>query len=111
MWFIIVVFLSIYFSYNKCLFFTKYSHETSCKAFFKSQRLLEYSVCKECGSLNINRQEKKIRWRCKECKHAMGLKMGTVWRISISLIRYGFGRFTLYHLPKKHFLHLSFKVW
>lgn len=59
-------------------FFTTYSDEESCKSYFKSQRQAEHSVCKQCGSLHIYWQSKENRWRCKECKHAMGLKNGTV---------------------------------
>lgn len=59
-------------------FFSNYSDEASCKAYFKNQRLIEHSVCKQCGSLHVYWQEKENRWRCKECKLAMGLKAGTV---------------------------------
>jgi hypothetical protein len=59
-------------------FFMQYPDEPSCKAYFKSRRLTEHSTCKECGSVHIYWQEKENRWRCKECKHAMGLKKGTV---------------------------------
>ncbi len=59
-------------------FFTKFSDEASCKAYFKARRELEHSTCKQCGSLHTYWQEKENRWRCKECKHAMGLKKGTV---------------------------------
>jgi ISXO2-like transposase domain len=59
-------------------FFMQYPDETSCKAYFKSSRTIEHSACKRCGSVHIYWQEKENRWRCKECKHAMGLKKGTV---------------------------------
>ena len=59
-------------------FFANYSDEESCKSYFKSQRQLEHNVCKQCGSLHTYWQSKENRWRCKECKHAMGLKNGTV---------------------------------
>ena len=59
-------------------FFMQYPDETSCKAYFKSRRAMEHSTCKQCGSVHIYWQEKENRWRCRECKHAMCLKKGTV---------------------------------
>lgn len=59
-------------------FFANYPDEESCKAYFKSQRQHEHNECKQCGSLLIYWQAKENRWRCKECRHAMGLKNGTV---------------------------------
>jgi len=60
-------------------FFTKYPDEASCKAYFKAKRASEHTNCKQCSpSLHIYWQEKESRWRCKECKHSMGLKKGTV---------------------------------
>lgn len=59
-------------------FFLKYAEEESCKTFFKDQREAGYSICKQCGSVNVFWQEKESRWRCRDCKHPMGLKNGTV---------------------------------
>lgn len=59
-------------------FFANYADEESCKVYFKNQRQHEHSECKQCGSLHIYWQAKENRWRCKECRHAMGLKNGTV---------------------------------
>lgn len=60
-------------------FFTKYPDEASCKAYFKAKRASEHTNCKQCSpSLHIYWQEKESRWRCKECKHSMGLKKDTV---------------------------------
>ncbi len=59
-------------------FFTNYSDEQSCKDFFRQKREAEHSFCKQCGSLHVYWMAKESRWRCKECKHAMGLKQGTV---------------------------------
>jgi hypothetical protein len=59
-------------------FFIHYPDEASCKAYFKDKRAVEHNVCKACGSLHVYWQEQENRWRCKECKHAMGLKKGTV---------------------------------
>ena len=55
-------------------FFIKYAEEANCKAFFKAQRAAEHFSCKKCGSVNVFWQEKESRWRCKDCKHPMGLK-------------------------------------
>jgi ISXO2-like transposase domain len=63
---------------NISKFFIQYPDDASCKAYFKNLREIEHSVCKQCGSVNIYWQEKENRWRCRECKHAMGLKKGTV---------------------------------
>lgn len=59
-------------------FFGKYPDEASCRRFFKQRREREHEVCKQCGSLRIYWREKESRWRCKDCKHPMGLKAGTV---------------------------------
>lgn len=59
-------------------FFSQYATEESCRQFFKTKRLSEHSSCKQCGSIHLYWQDKENRWRCKECKHAMGLKKGTV---------------------------------
>jgi len=59
-------------------FFTQYGDEQSCKKFFKEKRENGGICCKQCGSVNLNWIEQENRWRCKECRHAMGLKHGTV---------------------------------
>lgn len=59
-------------------FFIKYADEGNCKEFFKEKRSEEHKCCKQCGSCFVNWVEKESRWRCKECKYAMGLKKGTV---------------------------------
>ncbi len=59
-------------------FFTKYADEQSCKEFFKQKREADLKWCMQCGSLHLYWIAKESRWRCKECKHNMGLKQGTV---------------------------------
>ncbi len=59
-------------------FFEQYPDEASCREFFKQKREKDFCNCSRCGSLNLNWIEKESRWRCKECKHTMSLKYGTV---------------------------------
>lgn len=59
-------------------FFIKYPDEQTCRAFFKAKRESVSLYCKQCGSVNLRWVEKETRWRCNDCKHAMGLKQGTV---------------------------------
>jgi ribosomal protein L37AE/L43A len=84
-------------------FFSKYPDEVSCKAYFKEQRASEHINCKQCGSLHIYWQEKESRWRCKECKHAMGLKKGTVMENSNLGYRIWLWGLFLMSLTKKGF--------
>ncbi len=84
-------------------FFSRYPDEQSCKAFFKAQRSAEHLTCKQCGSLQIYWQEKESRWRCKECKHAMGLKKGTVMENSNLGYRIWLWGLYLLSLTKKGF--------
>lgn len=84
-------------------FFTKYTDEVSCKAYFKEQRAIEHINCKQCGSLHVYWQEKESRWRCKECKHAMGLKKGTVMENSNLGYRIWLWGIFLMSLTKKGF--------
>lgn len=84
-------------------FFTKYPDEASCKAFFKAQRSSEHLNCKQCASPIIYWQEKESRWRCKECKHAMGLKKGTVMENSNLGYRIWLWGIFLMSLTKKGF--------
>jgi hypothetical protein len=63
---------------NLSAFFTKYSDEDSCKAYFKQQREKEHAFCKKCASADVRWVERESRWRCRSCKHPMGLKHGTV---------------------------------
>jgi hypothetical protein len=55
-----------------------YAGEAVCKAFFKEKRSKEFSNCGRRGSVHLPWEEKAARWRCKECKHTMSLKLGTV---------------------------------
>ncbi len=64
-------------------FFTNYSDEQTCKAFFKSRRELYGISCEHYGSLHLSWNEKESRWRCRECNFATGLKQGTVCKIQI----------------------------
>ena len=84
-------------------FFTQYPDEMSCKAFFKGQRLESHSSCHRCGSLHVYWQEKESRWRCKECKHSMGLKKGTVMENSNLGFRIWLWGLYLTSLTKKGF--------
>lgn len=84
-------------------FFSTYPDEASCKSFFKLQRSIEHKACKECGSLHIYWQERESRWRCKECKHAMGLKKGTVMENSNLGYRIWLWGLYLMSLTKKGF--------
>lgn len=84
-------------------FFTKYPDELSCRAYFKEQRAFEHTNCKQCGSLHIYWQEKESRWRCRECKHAMGLKKGTVMENSNLGYRIWLWGLFLMSLTKKGF--------
>ncbi len=59
-------------------FFTYYGDESKCRAFFKQKRELSGMGCECCGSLRLYWIDKESRWRCKECKHATGLKHGTI---------------------------------
>lgn len=59
-------------------FFNLYAGEAACKAFFKEKRSKEFSNCCRCGSVHLRWEDKSSRWRCKECKHTMSLKQGTV---------------------------------
>jgi hypothetical protein len=59
-------------------FFIRYADEQNCQLFFKYKRELAGISCCRCGSLHLSWIEKESRWRCKECKHATGLKQGTV---------------------------------
>jgi len=59
-------------------FFRLYPDEQSCKEFFKQKRSKEHGHCNRCGSLQLRWEEKASRWRCKQCKHTMSLKQGTV---------------------------------
>ena len=84
-------------------FFIKYAEEANCKAFFKAQRVAEHTSCKKCGSVNVFWQEKESRWRCKDCKHAMGLKNGTVMENSNLSYRIWLWGLFLMSLTKKGF--------
>lgn len=59
-------------------FFSQYADEQSCKSFFKQQRESTGMCCERCGSVILYWIERESRWRCMECKHAIGLKHGTV---------------------------------
>jgi hypothetical protein len=84
-------------------FFTAYNDEQKCKEFFKQARAAEHNCCKQCGSLHIYWIEKESRWRCKECKHAMGLKQGTVMENSNLGYRVWLWGLYLMSLTKKGF--------
>lgn len=59
-------------------FFSKYSTEADCKAFFKSKKEQSGVVCSNCGSLVHYWIEKESRWKCKGCSKSISLKTGTV---------------------------------
>lgn len=84
-------------------FFKLYPEELDCKLFFKEQRALEHTKCKKCCSVNIYWQEKESRWRCKDCKHAMSLKKGTVMENSNLGYRVWLWGLYLMSLTKKGF--------
>ena len=84
-------------------FFTEYHDEQKCKEFFKQKREAEHNSCKQCGSLHIYWIEKESRWRCKECKHTMGLKQGTVMENSNLGYRVWLWGLYLMSLTKKGF--------
>ena len=84
-------------------FFTEYNDEQKCKEFFKQKLEAEHSCCKQCGSLHIYWIEKESRWRCKECKHTMGLKQGTVMENSNLGYRVWLWGLYLMSLTKKGF--------
>jgi len=84
-------------------FFTEYNDEQKCKVFFKQKRETEHNCCKQCGSLHVYWIEKESRWRCKECKHTMGLKQGTVMENSNLGYRVWLWGLYLMSLTKKGF--------
>lgn len=84
-------------------FFRQYADEQSCKIFFKQKRELQAISCACCGSLNLYWIEKESRWRCKECKHATGLKHGTVMENSNLGYRQWLWGLYLISLTKKGF--------
>lgn len=59
-------------------FFTSYSTEQSCKAFFKSKKMQAGIKCIQCSSLVNYWIEKESRWKCRSCGKSMSLKTGTV---------------------------------
>lgn len=59
-------------------FFTRYSSEESCQAFFKHRKEQEGIECGDCGSLVHYWIEKERRWKCQGCRKSMSLKTGTV---------------------------------
>ena len=84
-------------------FFRLYPDEQSCKEFFKQKRSKEHSCCKRCGSLQLRWEEKASRWRCKQCKHTMSLKQGTVMENSNLGFRIWLWGLYLMSLTKKGF--------
>jgi len=84
-------------------FFTRYADEPSCKEFFKQKRAPERSSCSRCASTQVYWIEKENRWRCKACKHAMGLKQGTVMENSNLGYRVWLWGLFLISLTKKGF--------
>lgn len=59
-------------------FFSQYSSEAACRAFFKSRKEQIGIVCSICGSLVHYWIEKENRWKCQCCGKSMSLKTGTV---------------------------------
>lgn len=84
-------------------FFSHHTNEQNCKLFFKQKREINGISCACCGSLNLNWIEKESRWRCKECKHATGLKHGTVMENSNLGYRQWLWGLYLMSLTKKGF--------
>lgn len=90
-------------------FFSKYKDEQTCKDFFKQKREAQLKWCKQCGSLHLCWIAKESRWRCKECKHNMGLKHGTVMENSNLGYRVWLWGLYLMTLTKKGFSALEVK--
>ncbi len=84
-------------------FFSCYADEESSKAFFKQKRAVAHTFCNRCGSLLVYWIEQESRWRCKECKHSMGLKQGTVMENSNLGYRVWLWGLFLMSLTKKGF--------
>lgn len=84
-------------------FFQQYWDEQSCKAFFKKKKEEKGISCTRCTSVDLYWIEKENRWRCKQCKYAIGLKHGTVMEHSNLDYRVWLWSLYLISLTKKGF--------